>query len=141
MPVTLEGLRAILEKEVDLKDDTLKIALFTSSATITRDTTTYTGLGNEVASGNGYTTGGQTLANVTIAKDTANEYVWADADDVVWNNATFSARYALLYDDTVSAKTALAYYDFGADQSPSASRLTIQPGSSSTTAFFSIQSA
>lgn len=129
-----------MEKEIDLKDDTFKIALYTSSATINRSTASYTGLANEVASGNGYTTGGETLANITISKDTTGNRVWLDCDDVVWDNATFSARYAIIYDDTLSSKRIIAYYDFGSNQSPSNSRFTVQPGSTSATAFFSIES-
>ena len=140
MPWTTEGLRAVMEKETDLVDDDLKVALFTSTATINRATTSYTGLANEVAAGNGYTRGGKSLANIVIATDATNHIVWLDADDVFWDAATFSARYAVVYNDTVSAKTILGYYDFGSNQSPSNSRFTVRPGGTSQTAFLSIES-
>ena len=44
----------------DLDTDTIKIALFTSSASLDATTTAYS-TSNEVANGNGYTTGGNTL--------------------------------------------------------------------------------
>ena len=139
MPVSLGGLSRVMQKEIDLVDDTLKIALYSSSATITRTTASYTGLANEIT-GTGYTAGGATLSNVTIATDSTGNRVWLDCDDVVWDNATFTARYAIVYDDTVATKPIIAYYDFGSNQSPSASRFTVQPGSTSATAFFSIES-
>ena len=139
MPATLEGLRAIMEKEIDLKDDTLKIAAFGPTASISRDTSSYTGLSGEVSSTN-YVAGGITLTNVTIAKDTTNEIVWMDCDDVEWTNVTFTARYLLVYDDTVSAKTSVAYYDLGSNQVLSNDRLTIQPGATSQTAILAIES-
>ena len=52
----------------DLDSDTIKIALYTSSATLNATTDTYT-TSNEVANGNGYTTGGVTLANASVIEN------------------------------------------------------------------------
>ena len=46
--------------------NTFRLALYTSSATLNKSTTTYI-TANEVANGNGYTTKGAALTNVTPA--------------------------------------------------------------------------
>ena len=58
----------------DLDSDTIKIALFTSSASLGASTTAYASSGiNEVANGNGYTTGGVTLANASVITNSRYE--------------------------------------------------------------------
>lgn len=42
-----------------------------------------------------------------------------DAADPVWNSATFTARYAVIYDNTATNKDLVLLIDFGADKSPS----------------------
>ena len=69
--------------------------------------------------GNGWTQGGETLANVTVTVVTTNDTM-LDADDI---NVTAtggplppSPAYAgVLYDDTDSGDAPLAYIDFGQD--------------------------
>lgn len=95
----------------DLDSDTIKIALYTSSASLSAATTTYT-TSNEVASGNGYTTGGETLANASVIVNSTSGCF--DADDPTWSSATFTARGALIYNDTES-DLAIAVLDFGGD--------------------------
>ena len=56
----------ILDEQHDLAADTLKIALYTSSASLGAGTTAYT-TSNEVASGNGYTTGGEALTSKSVS--------------------------------------------------------------------------
>ena len=92
--------------------DTYKIALYTSSATLGASTTAYTAT-NEVANGNGYTTGGKTLAGRTVALD--GTVAILDFTDPVWSAATFTARGALIYNDTAAGKNAIAVLDFGSD--------------------------
>lgn len=61
------GLATILNKEVDINSDNIVITLHTSSYTPNRSTHDYVNdLSNEVANGNGYTTGGKSLASVTL---------------------------------------------------------------------------
>ena len=70
---------AFLNKEIDFNSDTLKMQLHTSSYTPNLLTHDYQDdLTNEVASGNGYTTGGATLSSVTVSLITAaNATAWA----------------------------------------------------------------
>ena len=95
----------------DLDSDTLKIALYTSSATLNATTTAYTTT-NEVANGNGYTTGGVALANASVIINSTSGCF--DSDNPEWTSATFTARGALIYNDTES-DLAIAVLDFGGD--------------------------
>jgi hypothetical protein len=68
--------------------------------------------------GTGYIAGGAALATKTITYDAATNATILDADDVVWPNATITARYAVIYDDngaTDADKLLLGYVDFGQD--------------------------
>ncbi len=70
--------------------------------------------------GTGYIAGGAALANKTITYDAATNATILDADDVVWPNATITARYAVIYDDNGATdvdKLLLGYVDFGQDVS------------------------
>jgi len=100
----------VLNKEQDLEADTLKIALYTSSATLGATTTAYTTT-NEI-SGTGYTAGGVTLTSTTVA--TTGTTAYFDADDPEWTSASFTARGALIYNSTNGDK-AIAVLDFGGD--------------------------
>ena len=95
----------------DLDSDTIKIALYTSSASLGAATTAYTTSG-EVASGGGYTTGGETLASASVINNSTSGCF--DATDPEWTSATFTARGALIYNDTES-DLAIAVLDFGGD--------------------------
>jgi hypothetical protein len=94
----------------DLDSDTIKIALYTSSASLDATTDTYT-TSNEV-SGAGYTAGGVTLANASVIENGTSGCF--DSDDPEWTSATFTARGALIYNDT-DGDRAIAVLDFGGD--------------------------
>ena len=101
----------LFNKEQDLDTDTIKIALYTSSATLDASTTAYTAT-NEVT-GTGYSAGGETLANSTVATSGTTAYV--DFDNPEWTSATFTARGALIYNDTLAGDNSIAVLDFGGD--------------------------
>ena len=82
--------------------DTIKIALYTSSATLNASTTAYT-TSNEV-SGTGYTAGGTTLSSQSVTLDTTNGVAFFDAADPTFSSATITARGALIYNNTKSNK-------------------------------------
>tara|TARA_R110002126_G_scaffold57888_1_gene153197 strand:+ start:907 stop:1281 length:375 start_codon:yes stop_codon:yes gene_type:complete len=94
----------------DLDTDTIKIALYTSSATLNATTTAYATT-NEI-SGAGYTAGGVTLASASVVNNSTSGCF--DSDDPSWTSATFTARGALIYNDTES-DLAIAVLDFGGD--------------------------
>ena len=119
-----------------------KIALYTSSATIDTTTTAYSAT-NEVASGGGYTTGGEALTNTGVAKSTVTSYT--DFSDVSWTSASFTARGCLIYNSsTISGLTSNATVcsiDFGGDKTVSSGTFTIQfPANDSSNAIIRITS-
>jgi hypothetical protein len=103
----------LFQKEQDMDSDSIKIALFTSSASLDAATTTYTGAANEVASGGGYTTGGEVLTNPVIGTSGTTAYV--DFDNPEWTSASFTTAGALIYNDTTAGKNAIAVLNFGGD--------------------------
>lgn len=81
--------------------------------------------GSEV-SGQGYTAGGEALANKSLSE--SGGLVTFDADDVTWANSTISAQYAVIYDDTAAAgeKTLFCLLDFGQEMSSDDGDFTIE---------------
>tara|TARA_R100001509_G_scaffold135889_1_gene89663 strand:+ start:12 stop:428 length:417 start_codon:yes stop_codon:yes gene_type:complete len=110
----------ILDEQHDLIADTLKIALFTSSASLDASTTAYS-TSNEV-SGTGYTAGGETLTSKAVS--TTGTTAHFDAADPTWTSASFTARGALIYNSTNSDK-AIAVLNFGGDFTVSAGTFKI----------------
>lgn len=98
--------------------DTYKVMLCTA-ATFTASDSTLAGITKtEHASGNGYTTGGATLANVAVSTVTTNDAKF-DADDVTWtaSGGSITASYAILYNDTDANDPPVAFIDFGGSES------------------------
>jgi len=114
----------LMQEEHDLDNDTFKIALFTSSATLGAGTTAYA-VTNEVSStgGTGYTAGGKTLA-LAAGPALSGSTALVDWDDVAWTSSSFTARGALIYNSTNSNKAVLVL-DFGADQTIASGTLTV----------------
>lgn len=104
----------------DLDTDTIKIALYTSSATLGASTTAYSS-SNEVV-GAGYTAGGNTLAGATISLSGSTAIV--DFTDTTWSSATITARGALIYNSSKSDK-AIAVLDFSTDKSSTNGDFTV----------------
>ncbi len=102
--------------------DTYKIALYPSSATLSKSTATYSSTG-EVANGSGYTTGGATLSGFSVTLDTDTAILdWTV--DPTWTTATITARGALIYNSTQDDK-AVAVLDFGGDIASTAGTFTV----------------
>ena len=98
-----------------------KLALYTSSATMSAATTAYTTT-NE-ASGTNYTAKGSSLTRVNPA--TSGTTAFTDFADLTFSNATVTANGALIYNDTNSDK-AVAVLAFGGDKTSTAGDFTIQ---------------
>lgn len=106
----------------DFENDTFKIALYTSSATLDASTTAYT-VTNEV-SGAGYTAGGQDLDSPTVTLSGTTAFV--DFADETWTTATITARGALIYNSTAAGNPAVAVFDFAADKTSTAGNFVVQ---------------
>jgi len=119
--------------------DTFKIALFTSLAGFSTSTTTYTGASNEVASGSGYTTGGNTLTNAGVGIGSNIAYV--DFDDTTWSSASITAVGALIYKSSASNEAVLVL-DFGGTKTSTSGDFQISfPADNSTSAIIRLGDA
>ncbi len=110
--------KLIVNKEVTFTS--LKVKLLDNTATFSASQTTVAsvdGSGAKEVSGNGWTTGGITLANVAVTQVTTNDAM-LDADDVAVtaSGGSIGPAYAALVYDSVSNKP-LMYIDFGQEQS------------------------
>ena len=119
----------------DLDGHTLKLALYTSSATLGPTTTAFSTT-NE-SSGTNYSSGGATISNVAVSLSGTVAFV--DFDDVSFSSATISdAAGALIYNSSASNR-AIAVLDFGGTKSVSSGTLTVTlPSASATTALIRI---
>tara|TARA_R100001244_G_scaffold61909_1_gene51790 strand:- start:99 stop:524 length:426 start_codon:yes stop_codon:yes gene_type:complete len=100
--------------------DSIKLALYTSSATLGAGTTVYVTTGQ--ASGTNYSAGGAALTNVTPAL--SGSVAVCDFADLTFGTLTLTARSCLLYNSTNSNK-AICAIDFGADKTSTAGDFTI----------------
>ena len=113
----------------DLDTDVLKMALYTSAASLGADTTVYTATGE--TSGAGYTAGGEVLANVQVLLSGTTAYV--TFDNPTWSGANFIARGALIYNTSKSNK-AIAVLDFGSDKTAGPNFTVQLPAATASTA-------
>ena len=130
--------QALLDGEMDFSSDTsqtFKIALFTSSATLSAATTAYATT-NEV-SGTGYTAGGNTLS-ISTNPTTSGTTAYLSFSNTTWSAATITARGALIY-QSGGSNPAVAVLDFGADKTSTAGDFQIQfPTADASTAIIRI---
>ncbi|MFF8482897.1 hypothetical protein [Streptomyces antibioticus] len=116
-----------LGKQIDLVNDTIKVALVTASYTPNRDThDEWADVSTYEMSGTGYTAGGKALTSKTWTYSNSNDAWTFDAADSTWTSITASFRYAVIYDDTVSGKPLLGILDFGSTQTASNQDMTIK---------------
>jgi len=97
----------LLNGDFDFAVDTIKIALYTNSATLNADTTAYTTTGEVVASG--YTAGGNTLTPTVSSSGGTSFVTFANT---TWTSA-LTARGALIYKNGGGA---ICVLDFGSDK-------------------------
>ena len=116
----------------DFTTDTMKLALYLSTANLGADTTVYTATGE--STGTGYTAGGIVLTNATVL--TYGTTVYIDFDDAAWAGV-LTARGGLIYNYSKANKS-VAVINFGADKT-SANTFTVQmPANTYTSALIRI---
>lgn len=104
----------------DLDTDTLKIALYASSASLGPETTIYTSTGE--VTGTGYSAGGAILTSPVISSSGTIAYM--DFADVAWAASTITARGALIYNSS-KANRAIWVLSFGLDRISASSTFTL----------------
>lgn len=87
----------LLNGTFDLDTDSFKVAIVTSSSNIGASSTTWAGVTNEVANGNGYTTGG---IAVTLTLSGTTSVTASFASNPVWtaSGGSIVGRTAVLYE-------------------------------------------
>jgi hypothetical protein len=124
--------------------NTFKLALAKATASVvgtygaaTTSYTDLTGNSDELANGNGYTTGGGTLTSITPVADGTTAV--CDFDNYTWTSATFTTSGGIIYNDTASGDPACAVLSFGGDQQVSSGDFQIQfPAAAAATAIIRI---
>jgi hypothetical protein len=105
--------------------NTFNLALYTSSATLSKSTTAYSAT-NEITntSGSAYSAKGNALTSVTpvLSSDTAV----CDFADTSWTSASFTANGCLIFNDTATGDPACCAIAFGGDKTVSSGTFTIQ---------------
>lgn len=100
--------KEILQGTHDLANDTIKIALYGSNASLDETTTAYTTTGE--ITDTDYTAGGYTLT--LVAPTTSGTTAIADISNLTVTNVTLTAHGGLIYNSSQSNK-AIAVVDFG----------------------------
>jgi len=103
--------------------DTFQLGLYTSQATLSSATTSYT-TSNEVAASGQYAAGGGVLQSQQVSLATGGVAI-VDFADLSFTGVTLTARGALIY-NTTEAKKAVCVLDFGADKTATSGTFTIQ---------------
>lgn len=120
---------SLWNKEIDYDTDTIKVSLHTSTYTPAQDTDDYFDDATNEIAGTGYTAGGATLASKTVTYTAGTNKHVLDAADVTWSGATFTARYAVVYDAQTGVATTeplICYQNFGGDETVSSADFVIQ---------------
>jgi hypothetical protein len=107
----------------DMDNDTFYIMLLTDSYTIDKTDTVLADISGEVANGDGYTTGGKALTNVTWSQSSGT--LTFDADDPSWSASTITSRYAVIYNYTATNKNLVCLKDFGSNKTSTNGAFTI----------------
>jgi hypothetical protein len=106
--------------------DAFKLALFTSSATLSAATTDYS-VTNEAA-GTGYSAGGGTLVNVTPT--TSGTTAFTDFNDLTFSSSTITANGAMIYNTQTAGGSgtteSVCILAFGSDKTSTNGDFTIQ---------------
>ena len=107
--------------------DTFKLALYTDQASLGAATTDYSNT-NEVANGNGYSTGGNTLVNTGVGLTSTTAFT--DFSDTSFTSASFTANGCLIYNTQANGGSntteAVCVVAFGGNKTVSSGTFTIQ---------------
>lgn len=113
-------------KLIDLNNDDIKATLLADTYTPDKDHNQWADISTHEVSGLGYVAGGQSLANQVYTEDDVNDLGKFDADDITWANATITAHYLALYDNTMAGKDLIMCFDFGGNKSRTAEDFVVE---------------
>ncbi|MFW6172562.1 MAG: hypothetical protein ACOC5T_02350 [Elusimicrobiota bacterium] len=104
----------LMNKEVDLEADTIKVALMDDNHSFDETDEISGDIDQNEISGTNYSQGGKSLSNKSVSQGSTTSF---DADDLVWEDAEFSAYHAVLYDESLTDDDLICSFDFGGEQS------------------------
>lgn len=113
----------LMNKEVDLEADTIKVALLDNSHGFTATHNQWSEVSANEITGSGYSSPGQDLAGKAVTQAATTKW---DATNAEWTSATFSAYHAVIYDDTLTNDDLICSIDFGGEKQVTAGTFTIQ---------------
>jgi hypothetical protein len=118
----------LLQGDHDIDNDTINLALYTSSASLDGNTTAYT-TSQEVGASGTYAAGGATLTGATVgltATSATASTAFVDFANASFTSATISAQAALIYNRSSSAtNAAICVLDFGSVKTSTNGTFTI----------------
>ena len=118
----------LLAGDHDIDNDTIKLALYTDSATLNGNTTAFSAT-NEVGNSGTYTSGGAQLTSPTIGltKTSATaSTAFVDFANLSFTSATISAQAAMIYNNSAgNTNAAIAILDFGSVKTSTNGTFTI----------------
>lgn len=118
--------QGLLEGKFDFSSttsQTFKIALYTSSANLGAQTSSYSTT-NEVV-GSGYTAGGLTLT-ISVYPTVTNGVAYMNFSNATWPVTSITARGALIYKSDGATNPAIATLDFGQDTTTSGGSFEVE---------------
>ena len=118
--------------------NTFNLALYTSSATINKSTTTYSAT-NEISntSGSAYSAKGNALTSVTPVLD--SDTAVCDFSNTSWTSASFTANGCMIFNDSASGDPSVCTIAFGGDKTVTSGTFTIEfPAAAAATAIIQL---
>lgn len=113
----------LMNKEIDLEGDTIKVALLDDSHSFTATDNVWADVSANEISGTGYSAGGVELAGKSVTQAATTKW---DGTDSSWTTASFSAWFAVVYDNTMTNDDLIMCLDFGGEQAVVTGTFTIQ---------------
>ncbi len=109
---------------IDLDGHVFKVALLGSGYVPDAGHAGFPDVSSHEIAGTGYVAGGATLSGCSWTRNGGTATF--DADDPEWSGATFSARYAVLYDASTAQECLVKLFDFGEDKTVSGGTFLLQ---------------
>jgi hypothetical protein len=106
-------------KKIDMQTDIFKAALLSSAyAPNVENHEKFSDVSAFEINAPGYVSGGKQLQNVNMVTSSPNKIIF-DADDLQWTGFTGSAKYLVIYNDSLSDQNLLCYFEFDSTKSGS----------------------
>ena len=115
----------LMNKVVDIgaAGDTIQVALMDNVHVFSATDNVWTDVSANEISGTGYTANGGVLAGQSVTQAATTKW---DGTDSAWTTATFTAYFAVLWDNTVATDDLICCFDFGGAKTVTAGTFTIQ---------------